>query len=440
MKKTLAILLLAALLLLAACGSGSDSPTAQGGGTETQAEIPADCTRIVFDGDTAAISGGGARDEGSAVTISAAGTYEISGTGLKPLVVDTGDDAMDVTVILHNADLSCQTGPALEVRQAKHFRLQLAAGSENRLCSGTEDLLQNPDPNAVGAALYCADDMDIEGEGSLGVYGYVNNGIGCKKDLDLNSGAVTVVAANNGVKAKHSVQIKGGSLAVTAWGDGIKTETTDKEGKGYVELSGGAVTVETWGDGIQAATELRVLEGSLSVTTHGDGAEQSSKALKAQSLVQISGGSLILDTREDGVRCLTGDVDISGGTLDILALADGVRAGEKDSGLGDIRVSGGSLTVNAGKQALKAQGGFSVTGGSIAALCASEKQNAPTGGASLLCAITGPEGDTVQVGEGLSLNARLSYKTLLVVSKELVSGQSVTVTNRQGSLSAAVQG
>lgn len=442
LKKSLAIFLLAAFLLLAACGTEASAPQSgsSAAASGTAATNDSDHTVITINGTKAQVRGGGARDEGSTVTISATGVYEVTGTGEKTLVIDTGDDAMDVTLILNNADLSCADGPALQVKQAKHFRLQLAAGSENRLCSGTEDQLQNPDPNASGSALYSADDMDIEGEGSLKVYGYLNNGIGCKNDLDINSGSITVVAANNGVKGKQSVQIKGGSLAVTSWGDGIKSETVDKEGKGFVEISGGSVAVEAWGDGVQAATELRISGGNLSVTTHGEGTESSSKALKGETLVQISGGGISLDTREDGIRCVNGNVEISGGEIQILALADGIRAGEKESGLGDVLITDGSVAVSAGKRAVKARGGFSVTGGSLCALCASEKQDFPSGSPYLLCTLVGPEGDSVQVAELFSLSARLSYKTILVVSGELVSGQQIAVTNRQGTINAAVKG
>ena len=430
MKKLIPVLLLAALLLSACAGLG--------GGEGQSADTH---TVIAFDGSTVEIRGGGARDEGSAVVISAAGTYEVTGSndGVKALVVDTGDDAMDVTLIFNNAQLTCLSGPALHVRQAKHFRLQLADGTENRLVSGTEDLLAAIDPEASGAALYSEDDMDIEGEGSLKVYGYLNNAIGCKNDLDINSGSIAVLAANNGVRGNDSVQMKGGSLSVSAWGDGIKSTATTKEGKGYVELKGGNVSVEAWGDGIQAATELRILDGNLTVVARGDGVEDSSKALKGESLVLLSGGQITLESQEAAVRCSTGNVEISGGSLSVCSLTEGVYAGDKNSAIGDILVSGGELSISAGKQALKARGSFTVTGGSIRALSGSEKQSAPTGSPSLLCAVSGAAGDDVQLGELGSVQARQSYKTLLLIDPSLSAGMKVTVSNRTGSVEATVK-
>ena len=443
MKKLIPLLLLLALLLSACAGSGSgekqaaENEPAPVSAAETPAPTP-DHTVILLNGAEADIRGGGARDEGSCVTISAAGTYEVTGQSTdKAVIVDTGDDAMDVTVILNNASVTCLSGPALHVRQAKHFRLQLAG--QNSLISGTEAMLQSLDPEASGGALYSEDDMDIEGDGSLTVCGYLNNGIACKKDLDLNSGVLTVLAANNGVKGNHSVQIKGGTLSVSAWGDGIKATTLDKEGKGYVEISGGSVTVESWSDGIQAATELRLLGGSLTVIARGDGAENSSKALKAESLVLLSDGVVSLNSQDDAIRCSVGSVSISGGSLDIFTLTDGIQAGEKASGLGDVSVTGGDLRISAGSRAVKAQGSFSVTGGSILALCGSEKQNLAVGSPCLLCLISGAEGDTVRIGDLESVQAQQSYQCLLFVREGLSAGAQITVSNGSSSVAAAVK-
>lgn len=440
MKKLIPFFLLMALLLTACAGGSAGTAASEESEpvVDTAKTLASDHTVITLQGSTAEILGGGARDEGQAVTISAAGTYEVTGeSNDKAIVVDTGDDPMDVTLVLNGAHIVCLSGPALHVRQAKQFRLQLAG--ENSLRSGTEDMLQQLDPEASGGALYSEDDMDIEGDGSLAVYGYLNNGIACKKDLDLNSGTISVLAANNGVKGNNSVQVKGGSLSVSAWGDGIKATTLDKEGKGYVEILGGTVTVESWSDGIQAATELRLNGGSLTVTAKGDGSAASSKALKAQDSILISGGEIRLNSQEDAVRCSDGSVSISGGKLSIFTLADGIQAGEKASGIGDLSVTGGEVSISAGSQAMKAQGSFSVSGGSVQALCGSEKQSRPAGSPSLLCLISGAEGDAVQLSGLGSVEALQSYKCLLLVNEQLSAGQQITVSNRVGSTEATVR-
>ena len=439
MKKLIPILLLLALLLTA-CSQSGESTAETAADSSAAAEIPSDHTVITFNGTEVSIRGGGARDTGSAVVISAAGVYEVTGVSSeKTLVVNTGDDPMDVTLILNNVQITSLSEPCIRVDQAGHFRLQLASGSQNKLIWGEESMLQSLDPNAAGAALYSADDMDIEGEGALTVCGYINNGIGCKKDLDINGGVITVTAANNGIKGNNSVQIKGGSISVSARGDGVKATVTDKEGKGFVEILDGTVTIEAWGDGVQAATELRISGGTLAVTAQGDGLETGSKALKAEQAVLISGGTLTLSSREDALRCSLGNVEISGGTLDILALDDGISAGQKGSGAGDVLLTGGTLQISAGKQAVQARGSFQAGDCTLFALCGSDKQAAPAGHASLLCMVSGPEGDTVTVGELGSLTARQSYKRLLCVTGELSAGTEIAVTNRNGTVNAVVR-
>ena len=90
MKKLIPILLILVLLLCAcgqeAAGGGSAQP-AQSGEQTAAAESAGDHTVITLSGSSAKISGGGARDEGDAVTISAAGTYEVTGSGSKMLAV-----------------------------------------------------------------------------------------------------------------------------------------------------------------------------------------------------------------------------------------------------------------------------------------------------------------------------------------------------------------
>ena len=235
MKKILSILLvLACLLALSACGG--DSPAASAAQERADAApetaAPADSgTVITLTGGGAEIAGGGARVQGGTVTISAVGTYTLSGKlDEGQIIVNTGDDAMDVTLVLDGASISNSAGPAIQILQAKNLRLQLRG--ENRLQSGVRTDMASFDGTASGAALFSEDDLDIEGEGSLEVLGYLNNGITCKDDLDINSGAITVTAANNGIRGSESVEIKGGTVTVSCGNDGVKASSAKKEGKG----------------------------------------------------------------------------------------------------------------------------------------------------------------------------------------------------------------
>ena len=291
MKRLISILLLAAVLLtLTACGTTK----AQTPAAEQPAEAPEtaavedSATVIALGGSGADISGGGAKAQDGTVTISAVGIYTLSGKLEGQVVVDTGDDAMNVTLVLDGADISNSAGPALLIRQAKNLHLQLKG--ENRLCSGTRADLAKYDGTASGAALFSEDDLDIEGEGSLEILGYLNNGITCKDDLDINSGTIAVTAANNGIRASESVEIKAGSITVSAGNDGVKTSSAKKEGKGYVDVSGGTLRIASSGDGISAASDLTLSGGSIFVAAD-------KQALQAAGTLQL--GDCLLQALSD---------------------------------------------------------------------------------------------------------------------------------------------
>ena len=299
MKKLIPMLLLIGMVFKG-CGLGVQPESV---------ETAVNGTSIVFRGDRAEISGTGAVFDGGVLRVGAAGTYTLSGSLENgQILVDTGEEAMKVTLVLDGLSVVNPNGPALHVKQAKNFCLTLGNNSENLLRSGEENWIPAA-ADQSGAALYAEDDLDISGSGKLTVLGYLNNGIGCKNDVDIHSGEIYVIAVNHGIRAKDSFELKGGHLTIMSLGDGIKTTTGDKEGKGFVEISGGELTVGARGDGIDAATELRVTGGNVAVTAEGEGTEQSSKALKAAA-IELSGGVLALYAQEDAIHT-DGDMVLS---------------------------------------------------------------------------------------------------------------------------------
>ena len=75
--------------------------------------------------------------DGGTVTITAAGTYRISGTLTDgQVVVDVPGDGV-VTLILDGADITSSAGSALVITDAEAAVVQLADGSQNTLTDGT---------------------------------------------------------------------------------------------------------------------------------------------------------------------------------------------------------------------------------------------------------------------------------------------------------------
>ena len=425
MKKALILFLLLSVLLLAACGQ-------EGGAAESGAEASSADTAasVVLTGDGAQIRGGGVKAEGGTVTVGAVGEYRVSGTlGEGQIIVDTGEDAMEVTLIFDGVSVTNPDGPALWIKQAKKVKLLLSEGSENLLVSGTEADLAAFDDTRSGAALYAEDDLNIDGAGRLTVRGYRNNGITCKDDLKIKGGSLDVLGANPGVRASESVTVSGGELRILSGNDGLKTSSAAKEGKGFIEISGGSLSVSSGGDAVYAVTELRISGGEVKTETRQDlVGTHSRKGLKAGTLVEISGGTLSISADEDGIHC-DGSVRMSGGTVSIVA-STGIQAGIKGSGEGDILLSGGSLFAAALKQGLKAEGSL-FANNELLALCGSDKQAEPREGgqAWIRALVNGSAGDEIRIGPGTgSVTAPLKFRLLLLSSAELTQGEKTEVS------------
>ena len=478
MKKLLSILLFVTLLLsLAACTDpviGGPAAESGGAGEGTVAAPSRTDAVITLKGDTASYPGGGVSIKGSVVTIGAPGEYTVRGTlNDGQIVVDLRENPGKVTLILDGADVTCLTGSAIYVEQAKEVDLVLAAGSENRVVSGTEADLDAHNDQSSGAAIFSEDDLDIQGEGSLAVFGYINNGVGCKDDLKIKGGVIAVLAANNGLSASESVTVSGGIVVIECGNDGVKATSAKKDGKGFVLIEDGELTVLAAGDGVSAETALTVSGGTVTVVTTGDPVQKSCKGLKAKTELTVSGGTVVLDAQDhairsqgaltvsggsvtassaqgkglsaeaallisdgtlsvraadDGLSSAT-DVRISGGRTEIFAGADGVQGGKKGTGfassVGTVTLEGGVTLVSAHNKPVDAKALFTLSGGTILA-CGSSPSPAQ-GGASVTASVTGKSGDTLSAGE-LSLQAGYDYSAVFYADSALQPGAGVSLT------------
>lgn len=280
MKKRFRRFLLPALLVMLCC---QFSVSAFAENVE-----PADVVvrEIRLTGSGAEFSCAGVSVQGSVVTISEVGDYVLSGTlNDGRIVVNTGFSSEKTSITLSGVTLTCLDGPAIYVQQAKKVKLRMAEGTENVITSGTEEMLRTFDKSNTGAAIYAEDDLDIKGPGVLIVNGYINNGITCKDDFDLDGGTLIVYAANNGIRGSESIEINDGSLTVKCGNDALKA-TSDKVGKGYVEIDGGMCLLTAGGNGISAVTDVIVVGGETVI-------ESAKTPVKSGNPLQITGGSLM---------------------------------------------------------------------------------------------------------------------------------------------------
>ncbi|GAA3448104.1 carbohydrate-binding domain-containing protein [Planomonospora venezuelensis] len=347
---------------------------------------PSEVVDIALGGDSAEATGDGVTVDGSTVTITAAGSYRLSGTLTDGRVVVDAPGAT-VRLILDGARISSSSTAAIAAVEAERLVVVLADGSRNTL----SDASSYADGAEADAALFSAGDLTVTGGGALDVHGNGNDAIAGKDGLVIQSGTVTVVeAADDGIRGKDYVVIDGGKVTVTSGGDGIKADNTEDADAGYVSVTGGGVTVTAGGDGVDAATDLVVTGGTLDVTAGGGSGvtpagETSAKGLKAGVITVLEGGAAGIDASDDAVHSdgavrlagtgLTaatggdavhaeGALVIDGGTVDITRSAEGLEGA-------DIVLNSGNVTVVASDDGINAAGGTTGT---------AEAQGGPGGG------------------------------------------------------------
>lgn len=229
--------------------------------------------KLTFEGDK--LSGaptGTVVVEENAFAIVKPGTYELTGNlsngQLRVRVADTER----VTLIFNNFTASSSTTAPLYLVEADKVVIELTEGSVNRLTDAKTYQFSDPTQTKPNACLYAGCDLKIKGKGTLTVEGNYNNGIGCKKDLEITNGQITVTAPNNIVKGNNSVTVSGGKLTLSGGEDGIKSDEELKQGKGYILIAEDAVIDITCSDDALQATQTVTVEATahLTISCGGD--------------------------------------------------------------------------------------------------------------------------------------------------------------------------
>ena len=253
--------------------ANADTSGAAGAASQTEASGGWDesgATAVALSGDSATASGRSAAAvsvDGSTITITASGTYVVSGALTDGEIVVAADDA-DVHLVLNGASITNADGPAIDVRDAGSAVLVLARGSDNALADGAA--YADTGEDAATAALFSSDTLTLTGTGSLTVTGAYKDGISSKNGLAVTgSPTITVNAADDGLRGKDWLLIDGGTLTVTAGGDGLKSSEDDDETKGFVALGGAAVSVTAGDDGVAATTDVTVEGTDLTIAAGG---------------------------------------------------------------------------------------------------------------------------------------------------------------------------
>ena len=345
LKITLAIAL--ALFLLTGCGFTRTNADASGEAVVTAgaATLSVEVDAAVSDRDAA-----GEYDAAEAVsldatgdlTITEAGVYLLSGRYEGMILIEAGEEDK-VQLVLQNAELSNENGPAIYIRSADKVFLTAAEGTVNTISDGADYSLTDGE-TSLDAAVFSKADLTINGAGALTITGNYKHAVVSKDDLVVTAKALTVNAANVGLDGKDAVKLSEATVSITAGSDGIRSENSAEEDRGYISIVDSSVAIVSGKDGIQAETAFYAENANLVITAGGGSGvrsgTESCKGIKAGASVVIDGGSFQIDAADDAIHA-NGSVSISGGSFTLQSGDDGIHANEL------AEISGGTLNITA---------------------------------------------------------------------------------------------
>lgn len=205
-----------------------------GGGQAEQAQAAEEKTyeaEVVMSG-SPTVSGSNVTVSGGVVRITAGGSYHITGSASDAQIcVDTATEDK-VKIVLDGVDISCQSGPALLINEAKRCTVELADGSYNRLSDGGDDRINN-------GVIFSNDTLRIKGSGTLEINSGNAHGIASDDDVIIESGTYVINSVKSGIFAHDDITITGGDLDIKGGTNGIKSKGTINIKGGRTIVSGG---------------------------------------------------------------------------------------------------------------------------------------------------------------------------------------------------------
>lgn len=289
-------------------------------------------------------------DAGQVELVTGAGTINVFRTG------ETPDEAAMLTGAEETA-----TGGAIYVRDdlvlSGEGTLQVIGGLNNgihgtnevTICSGTVQV------TALNHGIKGKDAMRITG-GSV----QVNcGGDALRSDdetgegygiMEITGGNLTLRAYGDGIQAQTALNISGGVFDITTLGEDKETARPSRDmhwgwnANWDQEDEAGSVSRK----GIKSAGNLSITGGSFTVSASDD-------ALHANGSIAIEGGAFLLTAVDDGIHADSALL-ISGGRIEILDSYEGLEANQ-------ITLTGGDVTVKADDDGVNANGGTNSFGG-----------------------------------------------------------------------------
>ena len=159
-------IIISAALLAGCLSAGGDAATTPDTTADVEAPDVSGATTIALSGQSATATGTGAEVTDGMVTITAGGTYVVTGTMTEGRILVNAPKE-EVTLVLQDAAITCSTGSPLYVYKSKATTLYLPEGTASTLTDGTDytfsDSYSSAEEEEPNACLYSKSDLHPKG-------------------------------------------------------------------------------------------------------------------------------------------------------------------------------------------------------------------------------------------------------------------------------------
>ncbi|URN83217.1 carbohydrate-binding domain-containing protein [Acetobacterium wieringae] len=397
-------------------------------------------THAVFNGTDIELTGAGATAENGILTITAEGTYVVSGNLTEGQIRVETTDTEKVQLVLNGVTIHNSNSAPIYLKSADKVFITLAEGTTNTLTDGS-DYIQTDD-NTVDAVIFSKADLAINGTGTLNITANYKHGIVSKDDLIITGGTFNISSVKAALNGKDALKIKDGVFNISSSdGKGLTSKHDSDTTKGYVYIAGGTFKISNCTEGIEG-TAIVIEGGDIDVTATDDGLNAASETstdnatTETTETAQIPGGG----QTPGGGGMMAADTNayiaIAGGTIKLNTTGDGIDSN------GNLYVSGGTIFVSGptsdGEGALDYDGTANVSGGTIVIAgssgMAQSFSNTSTQ-ASILYNLTAKAAAGTEVslkdssGKVLvSYTPEKSYQSVVISTPEMSVGSTYTLT------------
>ena len=257
-------------------------------------------------------------------------TYTLSGQSSDGSFTMSGD--YKATLVFNGLDLQSQKGGAVTINNGKRMAVTVNDGTTNSLADAAS--------GSQKACFFIKGHAEITGAGTLVLTGNAKHAYKSNEYTQLKkkfTGTLQVTgAASDAINVQQYYQQNGGNVSISGVGaDGIQVDydtdddgnrETDEENTGELILKGGSISINissTGGKGLKSEGNVEIMDGSLTVVQSG-------------SLEVTDDFSYPTSVKADG------DINITGGTVNITNTAQGGKALSAD---GNITIDESNATT-----------------------------------------------------------------------------------------------